>query len=51
MAVSDPAIADWFEANMHGWALPLSLICAVFVVTFGKWQAKRSEGHDEPKAS
>jgi YjbE family integral membrane protein len=47
MAVSDPAIATWFEANMHGWALPLSLACALFVVLFGKWLARRSAGGHE----
>jgi YjbE family integral membrane protein len=51
MAVSDPAIASWFEANLHAWALPLSLACAVFVVLFGKWMASRSKSDAEPSAT
>jgi predicted tellurium resistance membrane protein TerC len=46
MAVTDPAIATWFEANMHGWALPLSAVCAVFVVVVGKWMAKRASASE-----
>jgi YjbE family integral membrane protein len=47
MAVTDPAIASWFDANMHGWALPLSAACAVFVVLVGKWLAKRSSANED----
>jgi YjbE family integral membrane protein len=47
MAVSDPAISAWFEAHLHGWELPLSLVCAVLVVVVGKRMAGRHQDGDE----
>jgi YjbE family integral membrane protein len=49
MAISDPAIHDWFETHAHGWGLPLSLACAVGVVATGKYLARRANAsaHDE----
>jgi YjbE family integral membrane protein len=47
MAVSDPAVRDWFEANWHGWELPLSLVCAAGVVAVGKYVARRADAASE----
>jgi len=48
MAVTDPVVKDWVEANaawLH-WAAPVA--GAVFVVAAGKWLAARAEaGHKE----
>ena len=49
MAVSDPAISSWFEAHLHGWEVPLSLVCAVAVVAIGKWLARRAHDSDAAK--
>jgi YjbE family integral membrane protein len=51
MAVSDPAISAWFEAHLHGWEVPLSLVCAVAVVVIGKWLARRSHDSGGPQST
>ncbi|MEX8520971.1 MAG: TerC family protein [Leptothrix sp. (in: b-proteobacteria)] len=43
MALTDPAIHDWFEAHMHGMDLPISLFCAVFVLATGWWLSHREQ--------
>jgi YjbE family integral membrane protein len=58
MAVTDPLVRDWVNANMHWlhWVAPAA--GAVFVVALGKWFASRSHEpkevvdlvHEDPKA-
>jgi YjbE family integral membrane protein len=43
MAVTDPAIHDWFEKNLHGFEYAVSLTCAAFVVAMGMWLSKRAD--------
>jgi YjbE family integral membrane protein len=45
MAVTDPLIKDWVDANMHWlhWVAPAA--GAVMVVVVGKWFASRAESH------
>jgi YjbE family integral membrane protein len=50
MLVSDPAIADWFKANLARADLVLGVGCAVGVVVVGKWLHHRGAraGAGEP---
>jgi YjbE family integral membrane protein len=49
MAVTDPAIHEWFEAHLHGFEIPLALVCAAGVVLVGKFLARRADRTpDEP---
>jgi YjbE family integral membrane protein len=50
MLVSDPAIADWFQANLARADLVLGIGCAVGVVVVGKWLHHRGAraGAGEP---
>jgi YjbE family integral membrane protein len=41
MAVTDPAIHDWFETHLRGLDYAVSLTCAVAVVATGLWLARR----------
>jgi YjbE family integral membrane protein len=43
MAVTDPAIHDWFEAHMHGLDYAVSVTCAVLVVAVGMLLARRGK--------
>jgi YjbE family integral membrane protein len=47
MAVTDPLIRDWVDANMHWlhWVAPAA--GAVLVVVTGKWFASRAESHKD----
>jgi YjbE family integral membrane protein len=47
MAVTDPAIHDWFEHNFKGFDYAVSLMCAAFVVAVGLWLSTR---HNSAKA-
>lgn len=43
MAITDPALAPWFETQAHWLHTALPLLGALFVVTVGKWLASRTE--------
>jgi YjbE family integral membrane protein len=43
MAVTDPAIHDWFETHMHGLDYAVSVTCAVLVVVVGMLLARRAK--------
>jgi YjbE family integral membrane protein len=43
MAVTDPAIHDWFQKNFHDFDYAVSLSCAIFVVVVGLWLSKKSK--------
>jgi YjbE family integral membrane protein len=42
MAVTDPAVHDWFETHLHGLDYAVSITCAVAVVATGLWLSRRS---------
>lgn len=44
MAVTDPAIHDWFQKNFHDFDYAVSLTGAIFVVAMGLWLGKRNGG-------
>ena len=48
MAVTDPLVKDWVNANMHWlhWVAPAA--GAVIVIALGKWFAARTEVHHKP---
>lgn len=43
MAVTDPAIHDWFQKNFHDFDYAVSLSCAIFVVVVGLWLSKNGK--------
>ena len=45
MAVSDPAIKDWVDANANWLHTVAPAIGAIGVVAVGKWLASRAESH------
>ena len=49
MAVSDPAIKDWVDANAAWLHTAAPAVGAVIVVAVGKWLAARAEAHEEAK--
>ncbi|NJD89560.1 MAG: TerC family protein [Betaproteobacteria bacterium] len=49
MAVSDPAIKDWVDANAAWLHTAAPAVGAVIVVAAGKWLAARAEAHEEAK--
>ncbi len=49
MAVSDPAVKDWVDANAAWLHTAAPAVGAVIVVAVGKWLAARAEAHEEAK--
>ncbi|MCW5594054.1 MAG: TerC family protein, partial [Burkholderiales bacterium] len=49
MAVSDPAIKDWVDANAAWLHTAAPAVGAVVVVAVGKWLAARAEAQEEAK--
>ena len=49
MAVSDPAIKDWVDANAAWLHTAAPAVGAVIVVAVGKWLAARAEAQEEAK--
>lgn len=49
MAVSDPAVKDWVDANAAWLHTAAPAVGAVVVVAVGKWLAARAEAHEEAK--
>ena len=47
MAVTDPAIHEWYEAHMHGLDYAVASTCAVFVVAVG-WLLSRRRARSQP---
>ena len=43
MAATDQAIEGWFEAHLHGFAIPFALACALGVVLVGRALARRAK--------
>ena len=49
MAVGDPAVKDWIDANMHWLHYVLPALGAALVVIIGKWMSARAEQEDDAR--
>ncbi|MDE2048077.1 MAG: TerC family protein [Betaproteobacteria bacterium] len=49
MAVTDPAIHDWFNTHLHDLDYAVSLSCAALVVAVGLWAQRRGPGRAAPR--
>jgi YjbE family integral membrane protein len=50
MILTDPAVADWINANAHYLHTVAPAAGFVFVIAVGKWLARRAEAESEAKA-